>query len=459
MSDEDKTKEQLLGELMELRRRNAELEASESERKRAEETLRGRAALDRVRVSVYEMRETADMQGVLISLYESLRDAGVVFDNCSVQIVDEEEGKFEGYSISTDRVELRISGRSLQDSAVYESWREKRPVYRRDLDEEDRYADRENIRKKRVRSVLDVPFSRGTVAINSVDADAFSESEIETLEQFAGVLSEAYTRFEDIRKIEESERSLRAERDRVQEYSERLEEMVEERTRELREAQEQLVRRERMALLGQLAGGVGHELRNPLGVIKNVAYYLKMVLEDPAPKVQEMLEILDKEVETSESIISTLLDFARGKAPVRREVDINDVVRAALSRVTVPEDVEVVSHLDAGLPVLSVDPEQLSQVFGNIVLNAVQAMSEGGQLTITTGAERPEWVAVSIADTGGGISAENREKLFEPLFTTKARGIGLGLALSRTLVEGHGGTIGVQIEEGRGSTFTVRLPF
>ena len=244
----------------------------------------------------------------------------------------------------------------------------------------------------------------------------------------------------------------------LKEYSERLEEMVEERTQELREAQEELLRKEKLAVLGQLAGGVGHELRNPLGAIKNAAYFLNMVLEEPDPEVKETLEILDKEVGTSERIISSLLDFARPKPPIRRKVDVNDVVQDALSRTTVPENVEVVSQLDEALPTILADPDQLAQVFGNLILNGAQAMPEGGQLVVKSEVLSREWVAVSITDSGVGIPEENLEKIFEPLFTTKAKGIGLGLALVKTLVEGHGGRIEVRSEVGKGSTFTVRLP-
>ncbi len=257
----------------------------------------------------------------------------------------------------------------------------------------------------------------------------------------------------------------------LKEYSERLEEMVEERTQELREAQEQLVRKEKLAVLGQLAGAMAHELRNPLAAVSNAAYFLNMVLEGPEPEVKEVLEILKKEVGASERIISSLLNFARPKPPVRRRVDVNDVVQEALSRATVPENVEVVSQLDEALPAILADPDQLGQAFGSIILNAVQAMTlpsrlgmpEGGRLVVKTEGRgdpgsRPSWVVVSITDTGVGIPEENVGKLFEPLFTTKAKGIGLGLALVKILVEGHGGAIEVESGEGEGSTFTVTLP-
>jgi signal transduction histidine kinase len=256
----------------------------------------------------------------------------------------------------------------------------------------------------------------------------------------------------------EREEERRQAEEALKEYSERLEEMVEERTKELREAQEQLIRKEKLAVLGQMAGGVGHELRNPLGAISNAIYFLNMVLEEPDPEVKETLEILQKEVKTSEGIISSLLDFARAKPPTRRKVDINNVVQEALSRIAVPENVEVVSQLDEALPIILADPDQLRQVFGNLVLNAIQSMPDGGQLVVKSEAPSPEWVAVSFTDTGVGIPEENLGKLFEPLFTTKAKGVGLGLAVVKSLVQGHGGTIEVESQVGKGTTFTVRLP-
>jgi two-component system CheB/CheR fusion protein len=228
---------------------------------------------------------------------------------------------------------------------------------------------------------------------------------------------------------------------------------------ERKQIEEQLRRSEKLAVLGHLAGGVGHELRNPLGAIKNAAYFLNMVLEKPKPEIKETLEILDEEVASCEHIISSLLDFARQKKPTRRKVDIEDVIQETLSHMRVTERVEVVSQLEKAVPPILADPDQLSQVFGNIILNAIQAMPEGGQLVIKSSVPEPGWVAISFADTGVGIPAEAMTNVFEPLFTTKAKGVGLGLTIVKTLVEGHKGTIEVQSESGKGSTFTVKLPF
>lgn len=227
---------------------------------------------------------------------------------------------------------------------------------------------------------------------------------------------------------------------------------------ERKELQERIVRQEKLAVLGQLAGGVGHELRNPLGAIKNAVYFLNMVLENPETEVKETLEILQKEVDTSERIINSLLDFARSKPPQQREVDINQIIRDSLSHLNMPENIRVKNQIDESLPAIPADADQLGQAFGNIMINAIQAMPDGGRLTIKSKLASPEWVTVSFADTGIGIANEDLGKIFEPLITGKARGIGLGMAITKTFVEGHGGTIEVQSEPGKGSSFTVKLP-
>jgi signal transduction histidine kinase len=163
-------------------------------------------------------------------------------------------------------------------------------------------------------------------------------------------------------------------------------------------------------------------------------------------------------VVASERIISSLLDFASQKPPTLRKVDLKDVVNKALSGIDVPGNVEVVSRIDEALPEVIADPDQLGQVFTNIAYNAVQAMPEGGRLAVECQASGSEKVIISITDTGVGIPAEVLPRLFEPLFTTRAKGIGLGLAIAKTLVEGHGGTIEVQSEMGQGTTFTIILP-
>ena len=231
---------------------------------------------------------------------------------------------------------------------------------------------------------------------------------------------------------------------------------LEERTRALEMAQEALVRRERLAILGQLAGGVSHELRNPLGVVKNSAYYLRMVLPDEEP-ARKHLGIIEREVEAANRIVTALLDFARVSVPSRVPSDLNAVVRACVERETVPDTVTVAAPLAEDLPQVAVDPDQIGLALGNLIRNALQAMPDGGALTVET-SWTAEDVLVGVADTGGGIAPEHLDKIFEPLFSTKTRGIGLGLALVKRLLEANGGQITVESAPGQGSRFLVSFP-
>jgi signal transduction histidine kinase len=253
-----------------------------------------------------------------------------------------------------------------------------------------------------------------------------------------------------------TEKRKRAEK-ALKEYSQRLEEMVEERTKELRDAQKELVRKEKLAILGQLGGGVAHELRNTLGVISNAIYYLQTILLDADEKTTEYLEMIRAQVSSGEKVISDLLDYSRTRAADRKDTSVSDLVAEVLEKQAPPEEVKVSTNIPSDVPAVFVDSQQMVQVLVNLVTNVYQAMPEGGNLTITAQAEKDQ-VYLSITDTGVGIPEENLEKLFEPLFTTRARGIGLGLAVSKNLVEVNGGSIEVESEEGKGSTFTVVLP-
>ncbi len=262
---------------------------------------------------------------------------------------------------------------------------------------------------------------------------------------------------EDVTARRHAESQREAALEALEEYSERLEETIAERTRELQEAQEQLIRRERLAVLGQLAGGLGHELRTPLGVISNLAYYVQMAAPDLDESLRESLELIVEETHNAAKIVSDLLDFARIKASDQQIVAASTLVKRALAQASVPDDIEVHRDLPDDLSELFCDPRQIVLVLGNLITNACQAMPDGGSLTLAAQPDG-EWVTISVSDTGHGICEENMDKLFEPLFTTRPRGIGLGLTTSRSLVEANGGRIQVQSALGEGSTFAVRLP-
>jgi signal transduction histidine kinase len=246
-------------------------------------------------------------------------------------------------------------------------------------------------------------------------------------------------------------------------YYEQLENEVEVRTKDLEQVQEKLIRSERLAAVGELASGVGHELRNPLNVIRNCAYLLNMSLSEKSDEeAMKTLKVLDKQIDIANKIVTDLLDFTRIKPPSQSKVDLAYLIKESLSYITVPDHVAIKSNFNGNTPQIVTDGEQISRVFTNIITNAVQAMS--GPTAAKTGtmaidiATDEGFVKVNFKDTGCGIAEENINKIFEPLFTTKPKGIGLGLAISKRLIEQNGGKIEVASKVGEGTTFTVALP-
>ncbi|HSC31303.1 MAG TPA: ATP-binding protein [Gemmatimonadaceae bacterium] len=245
-----------------------------------------------------------------------------------------------------------------------------------------------------------------------------------------------------------------------------LEQRVAERTTELRGAlerlslaQQEVVRSEKLAFLGQLAGGVGHELRNPLGVMTNAVHYLGLVLQNAPATVVEYLGILRTQIGLAERIVGDLLDSARVKAPQREAVAARDLFSDQLKRIAIHPGITVDVDVPADIPPLYVDRIQLGQVLLNLISNGTQAIGESkGTLTLRARANGDRMATMEVQDTGGGIGPEDLPHIFEPLFTTKARGLGLGLSVARSLVVVNGGELTVESEKGRGSTFTVRVP-
>jgi signal transduction histidine kinase len=227
---------------------------------------------------------------------------------------------------------------------------------------------------------------------------------------------------------------------------------------ELRETQETLVRKEKLAMLGLLAGGVGHELRNPLGVMTNAVYYLEAVLKQAPTEVSEYLGILRTQISLAEKIVGDLLDFARIKPPQFEVVSFKQLVDQQLARAGALDGVTVTHDFPSDLPRVRVDPVQVGQVVLNLITNALQAMNGNATLTFRGRRGANGFVQLEVIDTGSGIKPEQMGKLFEPLFTTKARGIGLGLAVSRSLVQANGGAISAQSIPGAGTTMSVSLP-
>ena len=243
---------------------------------------------------------------------------------------------------------------------------------------------------------------------------------------------------------------------KLAQYRDHLEELVEKRTKKLKQAQAQLVRKEKLTVLGQLAGSVGHDLRNPLGVISNSVFYLNMKLKDKDEKVKKHLALLKREIERSEDMLSDLLDFSRGKLLNITETNVNALIKETIEKTKIPENIKLEMDLDEKIPQIPLDTDKMQRVFQNIISNAIQAMSEKGKLQIKTSSGK-DFVEINFTDNGQGIVKENLKKIFEPLVTTKSKGIGLGLAIVENIIDSHKGKIDVKSEVGKGSTFTIKL--
>ncbi len=243
----------------------------------------------------------------------------------------------------------------------------------------------------------------------------------------------------------------------IQKHAGQLEERVKERTQELVDAQKKLLQSERLAAIGQIAAMVGHDLRSPLAGIRNAVYILKT---RAGPKLDEkekqMLETIDDSVTRSSNITGDLLDFSREIKLEKQLIDVKAVVQHSLMAAGIPKNIDVKDLIPDSIK-LEAAADKIERVFTNIIKNAAESMPKGGLLTIATktGGEN---LSISFTDTGVGMPDETLQKLWTPLFTTKPRGIGLGLVICKRFIEAHGGTITVKSTLGKGTTFTITLP-
>lgn len=237
-----------------------------------------------------------------------------------------------------------------------------------------------------------------------------------------------------------------------------LERRVDERTRALRDAQGELLRKERLLVLGQLSGGLAHQIRTPLTTITNAVAVLRRKLAEAAdPEIGELLRILSEEVGEANRIITDLVDFARVRPPTCVLMPVTTLVESALAAARPAHDVEVIRELDAEL-LICVDERQTRDALANVIRNALEAMGGGGRLTLRAIVAAPH-LCITVDDTGPGLSEAAMAHLFDSLVTTKALGLGLGLTIARALIENQGGELRhVARGAGAGARFEIRVP-
>jgi len=227
---------------------------------------------------------------------------------------------------------------------------------------------------------------------------------------------------------------------------------------ERKQMEERLLTSERLATLGQFSGSISHELRNPLGVIDSSVYYLKTRLKDADEKVQQHLNRIKSSVGSATGIIESLLNFTRMKEPQLTGLDLIAIVHDAIVTSKLLDTVNVIRDFPEQEVLVNADREQLRMAFENIVKNADEAMDSGGTLMVTVHTTADSQAEVCFADTGPGIATENLDRVFQPLFSTRAKGIGFGLSIAKMVIDNHGGTIEAKSEPGKGAAFIIRLP-
>lgn len=229
--------------------------------------------------------------------------------------------------------------------------------------------------------------------------------------------------------------------------------------REIKELQEKVRRAERLASLGRLAAGIAHEIRNPLSSIRGFAHYFQGKF-DPETKDVKYAKAMVGEIDRLNRIIEALLNFARPAEPELQPCSVEDVLNHVLQLVQTDvnaKEVKVVTDIEDDIPNVMLDRDQMIQALLNILLNAVNAVDKGGEISVSIYMEM-DTLQIGISDTGSGISPEDLPRVFDPFFTTRKDGTGLGLAIVHRIIENHNGEIGVESKPGEGTTFTVRLP-
>lgn len=409
------TKAELLAEIGELQQRVRELESSEEDLRRREDSVARQAK-------------------VLESIFENLGDGVVVAD---------QDGGFVMFNPAAER----ILGLGITDISK-ERWSEVYAVY---------YPDRVT-----PFPWDDLPLARALVGKETRETELFIRhptipegvyiSVTGTPLTTDGVVRGAVVVFRDI-----TQQTRAAQADEMRALAEQ--QSIERRRVEieLEKVRDELVRQTRFSAIGELAASIAHDLRNPLGAIRNSIFYLGRRVPDDSPDWGRHLEIIEQEIRTANRIIDNLLDMSRTRAPSKEVVDLARVIRDASAHIDDEGQVELELRLDPDPFLIHADRSQIQRLLGNLVTNAAQAMRFRGRIVVR--AHREEYTdSIIVTDGGTGVPAELRDRIFEPLFTTRAKGTGLGLAICRRIASRHGGTIELTETGDQGSSFEVRLP-
>ncbi len=461
MKDENKAKEQLIDELVELRQKIREFETLHSEHKMAKDGLQE---------SEDKFRKISD----------TANDAIIIIDD---------DGKIYFWNKTAEDIftykSHEVMGRDLQ-LIIPERYRE---AHREGFNRFVRTGEKRIIGKR-----LELMAIRKDKTEFPVEL-SLSAIKIKGRWNAIGIIRDITTR----KKMEEDLRKSREE----------LSEKVRERTIELASANEKLrseikerigmhdklIRSEKLAAIGKIVGSISHDLRNPLNIIDNSSSFLSEILKNEEGVARKQLDIIHRAVKRANNIVTDILESIRIRPLCLEKCKVADIIREALLNIETPHNITVETHSDEDIPDILLDSNQIQRVFFNLISNAFRAMPEGGNLTITTrhlslvnshlsedrkqengddtqrtkyeGKQmtndqlpmtKSDFIEIAFSDTGVGIKEENLKKIYEPLFTTRSKGIGFGMVIVKDIIEKHHGTINVESEVGKGTTFTIALP-
>ena len=391
-------------------------------------------------------------------------DSAIKFTNSQrsiIMILDKKREEFHQAAIGVSNKKFSYSiGEPRSDGIFWGAIRKKKPILAKEGSSGFPVIRPED-KARGIRTIIGFPLIGqegvlGALIVGSTSINAFEETEEK---QRLSILAEqaAITigKSQLIKDIEEAKIKL-------QNWGEELEQKVKEKTEELERSHALVSQSEKLAGLGQLAAGVAHEIRNPLGIIATSIYYLNEILPEKRKEVKKHFHIVESEIDRCQAIITNLLEFSRTSDAEVEPVDVNGLLNMTLSLVEKDlfgRDIHLVKKLES-MPNIKANLDEMKQVFLNLILNATQAMPRGGELKIITSIHNNNKVKIKVSDTGMGIPRENLDKVFNPFFTTKepGEGTGLGLALVHTIIERYRGNIRVESEEEKGTTFIIELP-
>jgi signal transduction histidine kinase/putative methionine-R-sulfoxide reductase with GAF domain len=399
------------------------------------------------------LMETLDIEEILRLVLEGVTK-NIGFDRARLYLVNEKMNVLEcKMAVGID--EERIKGITLRldpkDSVVARSIFEKQPFIIPDASKDPRVNP--SLREKlNLHSLVVIPLLAKEKALGAIAADFVDPNKTITKEALESVMvfaQQAGLAIHNAFMYQE-----------LKTFSQQMEEKIQKTTADLRKTETQLIRSEKLAALGQLAAGIAHEIRNPLTSINILIHSLTENFPS-GDSYREDLKVIEEEISRINEIVDQFLRFAKPAPPLLEKTDMFSIFEETLQllRPQIEKQLIVVGKEIQALPIILMDREQMKQAILNLLLNAIQAMPGGGQLTLRgQNSKDGQWIYISIQDSGVGIPSENVDKLFDPFFSTKDGGIGLGLSIAHRIIDQHHGKIEVESAPGKGTLFTVWLP-